>query len=225
MPRRSSKRSGFGPDPTVRIHGNYRATLSVAAGVSALSLSPLLLDQRLVDLSDSYSEFRFVRAKLRAWNSDVATDIAIAYTPTFLATAPTFAQMTSLPMFSTGNGQFGSPNPHLDVRRAELTANAPKWYRRGTAFDDLLEVQGNFYTAQLINFATRTATIHLEYEIELRANADVGLTSRAPAKAGASAMGAMAATLSMTPRPDSKESEDDLVLVPRSSLRKVSAGS
>lgn len=183
--RRAGGRGGLGADvdQTIRVKGQTFVTIATAITVQAYPLSPLLLDPRLLAMSDLYQEYRFVKLRVKAWCDDtvgaptVPVTTLLAYTPVLLSTAPTNVLMPSLPVFAMGNGFHGSPNPGFRVPKRELTANAPKWFRRGTAYDDLLEVQGTIYVGRLNSgFSSVNHTLWIEYEIELRAPADAALT-------------------------------------------------
>jgi len=148
--------------------------------VDTLYLNPLSLDQRLIEQSDEFQEFRFTSLRVRAFSYTGQTDspwLQLAYTPVVLGATPTYAQMSSLAVFSVGNGTVGAPYPSIRPSRAELQANAPRWFRRGTAFDDLLESQGVLYLGANQNFSVRQVRVHIHYTIELKARAEAALTS------------------------------------------------
>jgi len=191
MPKKEARKSGKGRkggrhgraelgtnlDRSIVVKGVYRGTLSAAVQVSGVLFNPLNFEQRLVDLSDNYQEFRFKRVKVRLYNGNVAQELQLAYTPVILTATPTLGQLSTLACYNAGNGQFGSPNPTLTIGQREMGANAPKWFRRGTTYDDLLEYQGILYFGQSVTFSTTNATFIIEYEIQLKARAEAGLTS------------------------------------------------
>lgn len=188
MPKRTSRKRAPGrgkalsdtTDRTITVRGVYRAAVAPVAQIDGILLNPLALDQRLIDLSDTYQEFRFTRIKAQLWNFTTAYEVSLAYMPTLASAAPTFATLPSLSAYATGNGQYGTPNPCLRLSRSMLTANAPKWFRRGTAFDDLFETQGVIYRGSAVNFSTQPATFLMYYEVQLRGKADVSITRPVP---------------------------------------------
>jgi len=156
-----------------------------AIAVGTVNLSPLNLDAGLISLSDNYQEFRFRRIRFRIWNqatADLGHTAWCGFTPTVTTAAPTFATSTSLPRFAIGNGQVGTPYPAVIAHSRELSVNAVRWFRRGTAYDDLIEVNGEIYYGWADNtaFNARPCFISLDYEIELRAQADTSITMKAP---------------------------------------------
>jgi hypothetical protein len=171
--------------------------------VNTFYLNPLNLDQRLIEQSDEFQEYRFTSVRLTAF-SPIRTDTAmpviqVAYTPVVLGTTPTYAQMTSLAVFGVGSGSPGSPYPSIRPARSELQANPPRWFRRGTAFDDLLESQGIFYVGSDVSFATRTVYVHFQYTVELKARAEAALTALI---SRSTPQDSMAMALNMVPNPN-----------------------
>jgi len=144
------------------------------------------LDQRLIDLSDSFSEFRFTKLRVHAWFSNLSAtsyddDIVVAYTPTILSASPTLTQMVSLPYVKIGCGAYGAPYPILTVPKRELMGAVPvKWFRRGSTYDDLFETQGTIYYGTRAVLSAAPMSIWIEYEVELRSQADVALTTMVP---------------------------------------------
>jgi hypothetical protein len=157
----------------VTINGRYVATLSGAVTVNAVNLSPLLLDARLLALSDQYQYYRFtaVRFHLFPNSGSDAVPAAIGYVPGLLSAAPASQQdMADLPLFQMGNGDYGLPWPRIVVSKNLLmkSSTAPAWYRRGTGYDDLLEVQGTMYSYLFgSTFATFNCFFIVEYTIQL----------------------------------------------------------
>jgi len=173
--------------------------------VNTSYLNPLYLDQRLLEQSDEFQEYRFTSVRFSAFAPN-RTDstmpiLQVAYTPVVLGATPTYAQMSSLAVFGVGAGLPGSPYPSIRPSRNELQANAPRWFRRGTAFDDLLETQGVFYVGSDISFSGKTVYVHMEYTVELKARAEAALTALVTQPPTAS-QDVMAMTLNMVPNPN-----------------------
>lgn len=202
-------------DPVVRAHGHFRTQVTGAVTIISFPVSVLSLDQRLSDLSDSFSEYRFTKIKAKLWNGVITIDVAITYTPTLLTVTPTYAQLTSLPLYATGNGQFGSPNPTINISRRELTASGPKWFRRGTPFDDLFEIQGQIWVGCVTTFNATPAVLHLEYDVELKASADIALTAAQVPRSALQTLEMVSGCESRSQAGMPEEKDDDLVLVPR----------
>lgn len=173
---------GIIQDPTVKIRGRYHLTIAGAAYVVEQLVNPLTMDQRLIELSDTFQEFRFTKLRISLMNASIGSEIAVAYEPTVLTTAPTLSTIHTLACYKRGNGQYGTPNPLLTVGRGELLASAPKWFRRGTAYDDLLETQGKIYYAVYGGsfFSVLNGSALIEYEIELKSAAEASLTAKNP---------------------------------------------
>jgi len=220
-------------DRTVTVKGAWYFQDSTAASVVGQPLNPLVMDARLLALSDLYQEFRFTSVKITVYSdSNGGKNMALAYTPIVFTTAPTLSTLPSLARFAMGCGGYGSPYPTLKLSSRELTANPPKWFRRGTAYDDLLETQGFLYWASTANFATNVAQVIIEYVVQLRAKADASLTMERPLVAQPVPTDpSIQAALGMIPNPrvvkaspglvDEQKSsfEDELVLVPRSRVK------
>lgn len=201
MPKGSRRKNGGGQDRIIKQHGHFVYTVSTAATVSPFFVNPLYMDQRLIEQSDEFQEYRFTSLKARAFSEYTTTlhpVVSLAYTPVVLGTFPTVAQLPSLAVFALGAGSAGFPFPSIRVPRSELQSNAPKWFRRGTAYDDLLETQGTLYVGTTSSFATLSVVVHIEYTVELKARAEAGLTAlfaqRTPTQS-------IAQTLNMVPNP------------------------
>lgn len=186
MPRRAHKASkgkshrsakGIDEGQTVLFRGRYLFKPTGAVTVLQVPLNPLSLDSRLASASDLFQEFRFRRVKAHLFNG-AFTALALAYTPVVPSAFPTYAELANLSEYRTGNGQYGSANPTLELGKAELCANAPKWFRRGTPYDDLLETQGILHLGSGDNTFTVNAYTWclIEYEIDLKAQSDASLT-------------------------------------------------
>lgn len=203
MPKGNHRGRSGGVDRTTTISGHHLYQVTAAATVASLSLSPLSLDQRLIEQSDEFQEFRFTSVKIRVFNefsTALRPTTAVAYTPVVLGATPTYAQLPSLACFAVGNGFPGSPFPSFRVSKRELFTNAPRWFRRGTPYDDLLETQGTFYYGNNGSFATYPINVHISYTIELKARAEAALTSlRATALPAVEQE--LASALNMVPNP------------------------
>lgn len=173
---------GIDAGQTVLFRGRYLLKVTGAVQVIQISLNPLSLDARLLAVSDNFQEFRFKRVKAHMFNS-AFTSLALAYTPIVPSASPTYAELCGFSEYRTGNGQFGSGNPTLVLGPAQLQANAPKWFRRGTPYDDLLETQGILHLGSGDQTFTLNANTWLlvEYEIELKAQSEAALTVQNPA--------------------------------------------
>ncbi len=152
--------------------GKLIYTESNAGTASSLGITPLNFDARCISLSDQYMEFRFTKLKFHVYQGGSGF-VTIGYSPSVASTAPNTAQQVlDCQNSSTGpnGGVIGWPVPKLVLRRQDLTNNGPKWFRRGTAYDDLLEQQGVFYIhTSLGSFSTQNATITVEWELECAA--------------------------------------------------------
>jgi len=146
------------------------------------------MDARLLQLSDSWQEFRFTKAKVMAWLGNLTpaspsvtpggANLALGYTPAIPGSQPALlSEVLQLQNAAIGNGTFGAGYPKLRLSRNDLTGASPvKWYRRGTAYDDTLEVQGSVYISSSDLFSARPLSVVVEYEIEFRTPADPATT-------------------------------------------------
>lgn len=191
MPRRSAKRhggkshrvgGGLDTGQTVMFRGRYLFSPQTIGQITFVPLNPLFMDNRLLQASDEFQEYRFKRVKVHMFNG-AFTALALAYTPVAASATPTYSELAGFSVYKTGNGQFGSGNPTIELTPAELSSNAPKWFRRGTAYDDLLETQGFIYLGSgNQNFSVNLYTWCLiEYEVELKAQAEASVTMQNPA--------------------------------------------
>lgn len=165
----------------IRYVGRYFVNDASAATVLTLNLSPLSLDPRCVQISDGYQNFRFDRVRVRAFSNAVPFigGLTVGYSPTLPSAAVTAAAIDELPVYAIGNGTFGSPWPRLNLS-AELHQNQPRWFRRGTGYDDLAELQGQFVIgysgAYGFNTSNLNVSLLVEYEVHLSGNVDASLT-------------------------------------------------
>ncbi len=174
----ASKRSNM--NAAVRYHGRHVASITAAQQVAGYNLSPNSLDARLVTVSDAFQEFRFTRVKARVLHPASSVLLAVSYTPAILGTTPTsYSDLQNLEDTAYGDGLYGSPLPCISLGRRQLCSASPvKWFRRGTPYDDTLEVQGTLYFASSAGFNVTSIVVLIEYDIEFRAMADTGLTLR-----------------------------------------------
>jgi len=146
------------------------------------------MDAWLVNESDGFQEFRFTRVSYRAQLRTLvaatfsSNDIVVCYLPTIPSAAPSAAEAFSCPLAKSGCGEIGSPWPTLEVSKGELMSGQPKWYRRGTGYDDLAELQGAFYATSIWGtlFSNCSLSIYVEYEVELRGHVPTTLTFTGP---------------------------------------------
>lgn len=180
---------GTHEDRVTKFVGRFYAFVTGNTTLSFVQLNPLVMDSRLLAVSDGWQEYRFVRAKARCWLGNVVAaspsvtpggaNLALGYSPSLLTNVPVTGQeVMSLQDAQVGNGTFGSPYPRLSLSRNALMGAANvKWFRRGTAFDDTLEVQGNFYIVSTDTFSARPLAVLVEYEVEFRTPAELALTA------------------------------------------------
>ncbi len=184
--KKQGHRVGKNQSSTIKLTGRYLRAATAAATLDAFYLSPLLLDARLVSLSDGYQEYRFNKVYLRSWaqtaGNEQAITLGLAYSPGLLTTAPaTLTELQNLEDVGYGNGMVGAPFPSLNLGRQQLMGPANvKWFRRGTTFDDTVEIQGLVSLVSSTAYNTRPAYVLVEYEVELRASADTALTAQKP---------------------------------------------
>jgi len=186
-----------------------------------VGLNPLVLDPRLVTVSDAFQEFRFTRVNVHVLYGGAAPQPwALAYTPVIPTAAvgsTGFTDLAGMAAFSAGSGIFGSPFPHLKLGKKILAQNAPKWFRRGTAYDDLLEVQGYIYYSNLLSGIDQVRIVLvIDYTIQLQAPSTTSLTMRA-AHAPQSMVDALARVRSTLPdelKDDDDQSEEPVDLTP-----------
>ena len=199
----------------VQFYGRYTYSTSAASALQAIPLNPLYLDARVVSASDLFQEYRFKKVTVRAWAANGKSTFAIAYSPTLPTNAPTaLLDLAGFDLYRAGNGEFGSPAPRLTVSSGELSSNGPKWFRRGTAYDDLLETQGSIYIAGYSLFSVVAALIEVDYHVELKAQSEASLTIRnSLSDPEERKLADIATALSMVKGPEN-EAEEDGVLVP-----------
>jgi len=182
MPKKSKKSGVIARDRGVRVRGTLTFSNVAASAIGTFVLTPLNLDARLVTLSDEFQEFRFHMVSMKVWRTATSITSAsfwVAYSPALLTAAPANTAIAgTLSRFKVGDGSYGCAVPKVVVTGGELFVNAPRWFRRGTAFDDNLETQGAFYygNAADTNFSANPAFVSVDYDIELRGQADGSLT-------------------------------------------------
>lgn len=219
MPKGKGKRmikglAGIPRDKSIVVRGTFVTLFGGASPVFTQNLTPLSLDSRLLAESDLYSEFRFLKASAKAWQANAPGDVNhqgglwCAYTPAILSATPTTALAAQLPRFKIGNGQFGNPIPKCVVSGGEMFVNAPRWFRRGTPNDDLLELQGAFFigTVTSVPFTDMNAWIQIDYVIEMRAQCDATLT--APSQTLATAIDSLARMCNAAVNPHGEKKDE-----------------
>lgn len=156
------------------VSGRYVITPATAIDATSLAMNPLYFDNRLVSVSDSYQYFRFTKLKAVTMNAVVENDgddhcMAFAYCYGVPGVIPsTYQTLANCPFFAAGSGKPGSPWPKLSVLGKLLTDGDPvRWFRRGTAYDDNLEVQGLFIICAGHTFDYVKPVIVVEYEVIL----------------------------------------------------------
>ncbi len=156
---------------TFKFTGKYIYSETAAASTNSLGLSPLNFDARCVSLSDQFMEFRFTKIKIQLYQAATGV-VTIGYSPVVATVAPvTQQQVMDCQNSSAGpnGGVIGWPVPKLVLNRKDLMVNGPKWFRRGTAFDDLLEQQGVIYYYTPVPFNTSNMTVLITWELECAA--------------------------------------------------------
>lgn len=165
----------------VRFRGRYFGSVNSAQATYGVTLSPLVLDSRLLAVSDQFQLYRFESVRVSMWRASSGSTSVVAYTPTLPSAFPaTIQEALDLPVAKIGVGLFGRPYPSITFGPAALMENAPRWFRRGTAYDDLLEVQGQIWFISTDTWATAPLFFEVTYEIEMCASMDAGDTIRIP---------------------------------------------
>ncbi len=159
----------FNPKVVTKVRGKYYYQDTAAVTTGSISLSPLSLDARCVSLSDAFMLYRFTKISVKIWqNNTTPQPLVLGYTPSIPSVAPnTIQQVLDMSQSCIGIGVIGNPAPHLFLSRKILQTNAPKWFRRGTAFDDLLELQGQIFYSTPTSFDTKYLYVMLDWEMEL----------------------------------------------------------
>ena len=178
---------------TTRYVGRYYVTsTSNALSTFFVQFSPLVMDARVLQVSDAWQEFRFVKAKAKAWLGNLTpasasvtpggANLALGYTPALPTVQPVLlSDVMQLQNAAIGNGTFGCGYPQIRMSRNDMIGASPvKWYRRGTAYDDTLEVQGSVFISSSDLFSARPLSVLVEYEIEFRTPSDPGNTVAGP---------------------------------------------
>lgn len=180
---------GHNEDRPVKYFGRAYFTFAANSYTTSLGLNPLSLDARCVSVSDAFQEYRFTRVSVHAWLGNIVAaspsvtpggaNLALAYEPGLLSSFPVNVQEhQNLQNVAIGNGTYGCPYPHLRLSGAALQGPSPvRWFRRGTAYDDTLEVQGVLLLGSTDTFTDRPCTLWIQYEVEFRAPADTALTA------------------------------------------------
>jgi len=169
-------------DPTVTVKSKTIITYATANSLEVITLSPLNLDAWLINESDGYQEYRFTSLHVSAVIHGTANGFApciLGYSPSLPSATPSASQLMQYPIASMGMGQAGAPWPSLTIGRDELLANGPKWFRRGTAYDDLTEFQGTIGLANYNGtaFSTYPCFVVISYTVELRGHIPTALTA------------------------------------------------
>lgn len=200
---------------TTKFTGRYFSQLTAGSGIASIALNPLTLDSRLVAVSDAFQEYRFLDIRVRLCpfsNSNTIPYVPpmyfLAHTPVVPTNVPsTWVDLANFSVVDFGSGLYGSKLPSLRVGRKKLFENAPKWFRRGTAYDDLLEVQGYVYVASPTSvFSVLNVIVEITYVVELGAPAETGTTRIAHLPAD---VVARLAKVRETAPPPSSDSEDE----------------
>ncbi len=159
--------------PTATFGGRYYLYEAGAYTFNALSVTPLLFDARCVALTDNFQYYRFTDLEVIMFNNTDTVNCVIGYSPGLTTNNPnTFQEISDLPVSRMGNGQYGSPNPGFKVPPKTLKPRQSPWLRRGTTYDDLLEVQGTFFYGSGTQFSTSPATILVKWKVQVCAPLD-----------------------------------------------------
>lgn len=162
---------------------NFSATTSVT-----LQLNPLALDARLLAHSDLYMNYRFTAVTVQVFRRDNnlpgTYPICLGFNTGVATVAPASQnEVMDCSVSSIGIGQYGSPWPKLLLNKKKLFQAAPKWFRRGTPYDDLLEVQGQIFMLSLNGtFEASQLYYTVRYVVEFCNPLDAADTVRAPLK-------------------------------------------
>lgn len=165
-----------------KVTGKYFVQNSSSATTTfALQLSPLFFDARAIAISDSYMNFRFTKANVSIVQSTTAAEpCAIGYSPSLPTVNPASLQevldMQTSMLYVVSASQMGPPHV-MRLSRKQLTQNAVKWFRRGTAFDDNVEIQGLLLIQTTTAFNIKALSLLVEYELELCAPFDPAATA------------------------------------------------
>lgn len=168
-----------------KFSGKYAYVLSGAGASDGITLSPLNFDPRCIALSDQFMEFRFTKMKVQVHQTGSGV-MGVGFTPSIATTSPNSLQTIvdcQNSAIGPNGGVIGWPVPKLVLGRADLCRNGPKWFRRGTAFDDLLEQQGAiYYFTSAGTFASaNNCQVLIYWEMECAAPLNPADTVAAPA--------------------------------------------
>jgi len=170
--------------PKAKFSGRYLWITTAAVNNTALSLTPLNLDPRCIALTDNYQYYRFTKIKVTSWGSRSSTTapIFLGFIPGITGVALSGGQQVlDCPVARWGTGQFGCPFPYFTVPKNVLRPVSSPWLRRGTANDDLLEVQGQLYlSGPTHTFDTNNVYVDVTWEIEVCAPVAATVSSTAP---------------------------------------------
>ena len=165
--------------PRLKFSGRFYFTQSGAITQNAFNLNPLVFDDRCLQVSDQFQLYRFTSVTVRHWGTNTLYPLALGYSPTLASTPPSTVQhIMDAEVASIGNGQVGSPWPTIKLNKQMLIKNSsPKWWRRGTAYDDLLELQGQvYYASPGASYSAQPGYFLVRYTIEFAAPADASTT-------------------------------------------------
>jgi hypothetical protein len=122
-----------------------------AGGITSIVVIPTNFGARLTGLSDSFQLFRFTKLDLHLrLNTTSQGPVNVGYTSANLEVAATTA--TDISFFERSQVVWpGQTIPAvLKLSQKDLTGMIP-WYRRGTAYDNTLENQGEIWVGGLAN--------------------------------------------------------------------------
>jgi len=167
--------------PKAKFSGRYLWITTSAVNNTALSITPLNLDPRCIALTDNYQYYRFTKFKVSSWGSRSTTTapIFLGFIPGITGVALSGGQQVlDCPVARWGTGQFGSPFPYFNVPKNVLRPVSSPWLRRGTANDDLLEVQGQLYlNCPTVTFDSNNVYVDVTWEVEVCAPVAASVSS------------------------------------------------
>jgi hypothetical protein len=151
-----------------RFQGRHFVTLNGASTQVVQLLTPLNLDARLLAASDLFMNYRFTNVVVHAIFASTNQLVGIGFNTGIATTAPAgYQELMDMSCASMGSGLFGSPCPKLKIGpKILLGTTGPKWFRRGTPYDDTLEVQGQLVVLQNGNFSVNYCYLVIMYTIE-----------------------------------------------------------
>jgi hypothetical protein len=135
MPKQRKMMHGIGRNENkiVRFQGRFYFVTGANVYTTFVQLSPLVMDSRLLAVSDAWQEFRFNRVKVSGWLGNIfaaspsvspgGANLAIGYTPALPTSPPAgVTECMSLQNAAMGNGTFGAGYPHLELGPKDLLA-------------------------------------------------------------------------------------------------------